>query len=641
MQISTTPGIRPTNLPRPRFKEEDIHQPLRANKRHTCYGSPGPVMPKEKLEDEPDDDDSYRDQMSQTSFFPRNRLFATLWLLIILLLPVCLLIMVVAFFALRTFIASVVLYVLVMFGVHWCRRRLDQPRVRVIFWSYCLFCTVVLFAAAIGLLAPFYAKYKDVQFVVLGGPKPDGMRLNFRGFGETSFRVDLKTAGEEWQQQVSGSINETADYSVHAELTGLMHSTLYQYRVVFGSAALGPSGTFRTLPLPSNTTASFSFISTSCLKRGRRLGGTKLKGMKQVADRQPDLFLIIGDLIYADVPWDMGVGYGTRGEFYAREYRATLHREESQAALSTIPTLFMYDDHELVNNYGEGNQTEVWRTAISQWDRYVGALNPSSASADRTGYQYSLQAGPCDIFVLDTRYHRNEAKGVLIGSDQLAQVKNWLLGVNASRVTPTFKFIVSPSGITLNNPSTSGNWNCRCPKCAELTTANAASCPNERDNLLDFIEAQNIRGVIFVTGDVHHPGVFQLRPTILEVGASPMDALSTGVWKNQKDKTLFEKSGMDSVFAHYKVEGNTLTISIYGAGIPLQNQIVLIILAVLTGFWIFVMLVHCLMAEPLTKPHWSALITASLLIATCVAIIFNALPKDVFDNPIYMQQVTV
>ena len=86
----------------------------------------------------------------------------------------------------------------------------------------------------------------------------------------------------------------------------------------------------------------------------------------------------------------------------------------------------------------------------------------------------------------DGRWYRDapgDTAGAFLGSDQLQWLKTKLLKSDA-----TFKFVCVGSQV-LNDNEHGESY---------------AHYPKERNNLLDYIAANNIKGVIFLTGDKHY-----------------------------------------------------------------------------------------------------------------------------------------
>ena len=125
-------------------------------------------------------------------------------------------------------------------------------------------------------------------------------------------------------------------------------------------------------------------------------------------------------------------------------------------------------------------------------------------------------------FVFDAHYHLDQNKAELIGAKQMESFKTWLLEKKDRAV---FKLLVSPAAWTLN---LSGGTTWR-------------NFEQERNQVLDFIEEHDIQGCIFVSGDAHVVGVFELRKGMIEISASPFAASSPpfNTFGNNEDKTLF------------------------------------------------------------------------------------------------------
>ncbi len=75
-----------------------------------------------------------------------------------------------------------------------------------------------------------------------------------------------------------------------------------------------------------------------------------------------------------------------------------------------MPIYTTWDDHDLVDNYCEGNNTRIYRNARWAFDRYAASVNPDPPVKGQLFYEFSV--GNVDFFVLDTRSFRdcNEIK---------------------------------------------------------------------------------------------------------------------------------------------------------------------------------------------------------------------------------------
>ena len=107
-------------------------------------------------------------------------------------------------------------------------------------------------------------------------------------------------------------------------------------------------GSFKTL-IEANAYGQFTFISSSCVMIGRRWRNG-LPEFKSAIDLEPRFALFLGDTVYVDVPYSL-TGVGSSLDAFHAKYRETYMDSTFQEFGRTVPTFFMYDDHEIVNNY--------------------------------------------------------------------------------------------------------------------------------------------------------------------------------------------------------------------------------------------------------------------------------------------------
>jgi phosphodiesterase/alkaline phosphatase D-like protein len=130
-------------------------------------------------------------------------------------------------------------------------------------------------------------------------------------------------------------------------------------------------------------------------------------------------------------------------------------------------------------------------------------------SGDPTALYRRFAWGPgADFFVLDCRQYRspnrlaNGPAKTMLGARQ----KAWLMdGLRASRAP--FKFVLS--SVPLHGPWGADRW---------------AGYPHERDELLDFIRAERITGVIVLSADIHAAVDIDLGSGVRELIAGPIAA---------------------------------------------------------------------------------------------------------------------
>ncbi|MEI6160241.1 MAG: alkaline phosphatase D family protein, partial [Roseococcus sp.] len=262
--------------------------------------------------------------------------------------------------------------------------------------------------------------------------------------------------------------------------------------------------------------------------------------IKNAATAGLDLFVKLGDTIYADyaspavnIPQAMTLA----------DYRAK-HNEvySNQAGLDawgnlqkTTAILVTIDDHEVINDFSGGapassdprrfgtatgliNDTALYETGLTAFIEYNAIEDRTYANtgtAPRTDgekqlYRYSLQGKDAAVFVLDARSFRDQELApaasltdpaaignflvaaanptrTMLGAPQLAQLKADLLDAQAKGVL--WKFIQLPEPI--QNFGVLG---------AEDRYEGYSA---ERNELLKFINTNNLTGVVFVSADIH------------------------------------------------------------------------------------------------------------------------------------------
>mmetsp|Transcript_753 Transcript_753/g.1051 ORF Transcript_753/g.1051 Transcript_753/m.1051 type:complete len:721 (+) Transcript_753:121-2283(+) len=438
------------------------------------------------------------------------------------------------------------------------------------------FAAVLLPIVIVYTFSPYTMPASDATLLRLGSISDDTVRVWVRSGvdGATSFvvhyRNDTTGTDDDWLQTDVVPLVAADDYTGVATITlGLAPDTSYEYRVDLlnlESASLNDnnelllSGTFSTLPLP-NAPSKVRFAWSSCSQKSAN-AGYELDGFANLAQYfAPQLkFLIhLGDLIYTDVPLSI-VGLGADADAYHAHYRRTFQDESFAEYGRSIPTFYQYDDHEIVNDVYEPDHPS-FDTAVTAWKAYAGKSNnpsPPNENNHDANY-YTAEAGGACIFVAETRGHRTETS--ILGPTQLSKMIEWLTSSSSSCV---FKIIATPVPVTPNYENGREGW----------------GTYDDLEILLNTTKANNITGpLVFLSGDAHVQGVYELAPGVLEFTASPIASPpppfmtiggSTGqtVWE-QIDFTASTNSqqfGIVDVDTLTDEENPTLTIGLYSNG---------------------------------------------------------------------------
>jgi phosphodiesterase/alkaline phosphatase D-like protein len=272
---------------------------------------------------------------------------------------------------------------------------------------------------------------------------------------------------------------------------------------------------FTTFPAPGEP-KSFRFAFGSCFRPEKHGAG---RAFKHMSENQPDLafLLMLGDQIYAD-DWNYnGLGHVAQTlDDYRAVYRHTWSNANLRTLLASTPVFMILDDHEVDNDWcwkdisyqqpsipfytrftrwlqyrppEERNLTlQRVRAALqANWEHQVmhapALLRPNGPLA------YSFQYGATAFFVMDTRTKRvlGRSSRFILDEAQWQELTNWLKLVNK---THPIKFIVTSIALLshITGDRTADRWD---------------GFREQRDRLLHFLAAEEIKGVYFLAGDLH------------------------------------------------------------------------------------------------------------------------------------------
>ena len=267
--------------------------------------------------------------------------------------------------------------------------------------------------------------------------------------------------------------------------------------------------------------------------------------------KNPDFMLWLGDNVYLREPdWNSRTGIHHR-------YTHTRSTPEMQALLASTHNYAILDDHDFGPNdsdRGFWNKKETLNAFEIFW------ANPSVGVGDIKGAITSFQWGDADFFLLDNRSYRTpnyrkSGKKTQLGEDQI----QWLFD-NLSYSHATYKFVVL-GGQLLSTSSTYESY---------MNYGFA----EERQRIIDYIQNEKIKNVVFLTGDVHFSEISVLkannRPTIWDITSSPLNS-GVNTHADKKDNRLRVDGSviMTRNFAEIKLSGPTtnrlLTITYYDA----------------------------------------------------------------------------
>lgn len=268
--------------------------------------------------------------------------------------------------------------------------------------------------------------------------------------------------------------SEAGDLTGVVRIDGLEPGTRYWYRMLVDGVVdryHSVPYTIRTAPAGA---ADFRIAFGSC---ARYSVDAEQRIFDVVAREAPDLFLWLGDNVYADTESPLAI---------ADEYRRQRNVRMAQAVSRSVPQLAIWDDHDFGYNNSDG--TSPYKAeSLAVFRQYW--ANPAYGRPDVPGVFFEYSYGGVDFFLLDGRYHRtpNEAPDgptkTMLGPAQF----DWLCGRLLASRAP-FKVLACGSGWSVADGPQGDTWS------AFLT---------ERNRLFDFIRDRGIGGVVCLSGDSH------------------------------------------------------------------------------------------------------------------------------------------
>jgi alkaline phosphatase D len=303
---------------------------------------------------------------------------------------------------------------------------------------------------------------------------------------------------------------------VKIELNGLKMNTHYSYVPVIDGKVGKTVNYFTTKDLWQwrKPAPDFSFLTGSCsyfnepqFDRPGQPYGRDSSIFESMANSNAAFNLWLGDNWYLREV-DFYTPWGIR-------YRASHDRRKQvlQKLFAKMPQYATWDDHE----YGPNDANKSYELKEHSRQVFMDYWCNPSYGENGEGIYTKVTYSDVDLFIIDDRYFRSDRtikdsvdgkanmEKTYFGRKQFDWLKNGLLYSDAS-----FKIIVSGSQM-LNPVATSDVFH---------------MYPREYEELLDFLQTQKIKGVIFFSGDRHRSEVLQVKRkgmyTLYDVTVSPL-----------------------------------------------------------------------------------------------------------------------
>jgi alkaline phosphatase D len=327
--------------------------------------------------------------------------------------------------------------------------------------------------------------------VHLGGPMlgdltSTGVKVWVRTFRPAAVKVRVTTPAGDVD---FGPVNSTTatDHVAIVPVTGLDPSTSYPYSVLVDDTPITiPNGAAITTA-PQQGQAGITRIAFGTCPHRWGLGRQDL--WERISSRNPAVMLLGGDIAVQD-----------------RENNIAMHRADVLVRdlqppwkdfAASIPVYATWDDHDYFNNdkagipsgYTDTDRQNVCSVFRSSWN------NPSYGASK--GVYFRTRIGPCDVIMVDNRYFRYQSGDThpFLGDEQMDWLEEQLLACTAP-------FIILSCGTMWSDYVSGGkdSW--------------GTKDPAGRERIFNFIEENNIKGVLLISGDRHGARGFRIpRPS--------------------------------------------------------------------------------------------------------------------------------
>lgn len=377
---------------------------------------------------------------------------------------------------------------------------------------------------------------------IVGNPRPDGFDVTCRSANASGVRL---LVGED--EQLTAQLLETDSVEpddngwTTLSVSGLRPGSDYYWDILLEEdgveTAFGRPSRLRTLPVPGDP-ASFSFAFGSCMTNGSRYE----RVMNRILDRDPTLFLHLGDFGYFD---NTSESVGSHRRNFERQLDGN---PAFRSVLATIPTVYIQSDHDAGggNNAGPGPWTEANRAAYRQ-------VFPHPDTGDHPdGLYWSIPVGRVLLVFTDHKTYasrqdrRDDRRKSMLGEEQ----KDWFF--DQLRRPEPVKIWAQHSAF-VDEEVEEDKW---------------GNYATERQEIADFIAEEAVGEVLTVHGDMHALAVSTENPWNLRSWcAAPFDqqsSLKAEYWTQGPYPEEEDRAARQYGFVEVDDDGRTIELRFAG-----------------------------------------------------------------------------
>ncbi len=282
---------------------------------------------------------------------------------------------------------------------------------------------------------------------------------------------------------------------------------------------------------------SCTYINETPYERPGKLYGANLDIFSIMNNEPMDFFLWMGDNIYLrEVDYDSKAGI-------LKRYNHMKQQPELQAFFQGRHHYAIWDDHDFGPNDSDRSYI-LKEDALDAFELFW--ANPGyGLTNERDGICSNFKWNDCEFFLLDNRYFRSPNKRkntdhTILGTEQL----EWLLDA-LSYSNSSFKFVVI-GGQVLNTAAVFENY--------------ANTHAEERAYLIESIQQEGIKNVIFLNGDRHHTELSMLdkegSPVIYDFTVSPLTSAAYDALDEPNDNRVKGTHVADHNYGLIEVSGS-------------------------------------------------------------------------------------
>ena len=259
-------------------------------------------------------------------------------------------------------------------------------------------------------------------------------------------------------------------------------------------------------------------------------------------DHQVEMMLHLGDQIYADTPNPLFIP--TFNHYQDKYLDSWLDCKGANRLLSKMAHYMIMDDHEIINNYANRIDKELYQEGMNAYLIFQHSHNPvckmmGVTRPDLLHYTFIRNGHP--FFVLDTRTTRNKAQGMMISATQEQHLYTWL---SMHRDLP-YQFVVTSTPIlSKKRDAACDNW---CSKEYRL----------QRNRIFIFLLENEISNAVFLSGDAHCSfttrGVLRSKHgykqvSVSEITSSPINQIEIESRAGFEERHMIDSGNLLGVF---------------------------------------------------------------------------------------------